>query len=251
MPARLRPHVAAIYAFARIADDYADEPGRSDDERIRLLDDWRAKLHDTAPHKGVPSQVGRRRMSFSALHDTIQRFELPVALFDDLLSAFKQDVTTTRYESWADVLDYCRRSANPVGRLVLRLSGYRDAASRSRLRRGVHGAATDELLAGPGDRLVARPAVRARRNVAAPRRRPGVARWRPHDAGVDGRPARLRPAHARAVQRGPAGVRRRVGPLALRAARDLAWRHAAFSIASTSRRSTSSPPARNSASPTQ
>jgi phytoene synthase len=117
MPARLRPHVAAIYAFARIADDYADEPGRTDGERIRLLDDWRAKLHDDAQSEGI----------FVALHDTIRRFDLPVALFDDLLSAFKQDVTTTRYESWADVLDYCRRSANPVGRLVLRLSGYRDA----------------------------------------------------------------------------------------------------------------------------
>jgi squalene synthase HpnC len=134
MPARLRPHVAAVYAFARIADDYADEPGRSDDERIRLLDDWREKLHHTAPHKGVPYEAhkgvpdeARSANVFLALHDTIRRFELPVALFDDLLSAFKQDVTTTRYESWADVLEYCRRSANPVGRLVLRLSGYRDA----------------------------------------------------------------------------------------------------------------------------
>ena len=134
MPARLRPHVAAIYAFARIADDYADEPGRTVDERIRLLDDWRAKLHDTAPHKGVPYEAHKGVPDepgpanvFLALHDTIRRFDLPVALFDDLLSAFKQDVTTTRYATWADVLDYCRRSANPVGRLVLRLSGYRDA----------------------------------------------------------------------------------------------------------------------------
>jgi len=123
MPAHLRPHVAAIYAFARIADDYADQPGRSVDERIRLLGDWRERLHHdeaTAPRTGVPDV-------FPALHDTIQRFDLPVQLLDDLLSAFTQDVTTTRYATWADVLDYCRRSANPVGRLVLRLSGYRDA----------------------------------------------------------------------------------------------------------------------------
>jgi len=126
MPAHLRPHVAAIYAFARIADDYADEPGRTVDERIRLLDDWREELHAPAPHQGVPYEPGSANV-FLALHDTIQRFDLPVTLLDDLLSAFKQDVTTTRYATWDDLFDYCRRSANPVGRLVLRLSGYRDA----------------------------------------------------------------------------------------------------------------------------
>ena len=66
------------------------------------------------------------RAIFIALHDTIDRFSLPMQLFDDLLNAFVQDVGTTRYSTWADVLDYCRRSANPVGRLVLRLSGYHD-----------------------------------------------------------------------------------------------------------------------------
>jgi squalene synthase HpnC len=115
MPARLRPHVAAIYAFARTADDFADEPGREPEERLRLLDEWQAKLHRP------PDEA-----TFVALHDTIERFQLPVGLFEDLLSAFRQDVVTTRYESWATVLDYCRRSANPVGRLVLRLSGYKD-----------------------------------------------------------------------------------------------------------------------------
>jgi squalene synthase HpnC len=117
MPARLRPHVAAIYAFARTADDFADEPGREPDERLRLLDEWQQKLH-RPPGDGI----------FIALHDTIERFDLPLELFEDLLSAFKQDVVTTRYVSWDAVLDYCRRSANPVGRLVLRLSGYRDDA---------------------------------------------------------------------------------------------------------------------------
>ncbi len=116
MPARLRRHVAAIYAFARTADDFADEPGRAPDERLRLLDEWQGKLHQ-APVDAT----------FLALHDTMEQFQLPVGLFEDLLSAFKQDVVTTRYASWEAVLDYCRRSANPVGRLVLRLSGYRDA----------------------------------------------------------------------------------------------------------------------------
>jgi phytoene synthase len=116
LPSHLRPHVAAVYAFARTADDFADEPGRTPDERLRLLAEWRALLHD--PEADRPE--------FLALHDTITRFALPVQLFDDLLDAFTQDVTTTRYGSWSAVLDYCRRSANPVGRLVLRLTGYRD-----------------------------------------------------------------------------------------------------------------------------
>lgn len=122
MPAELRKHVAAIYAFARTADDFADEPGRENDERFRLLADWRALLHEP----GATSRQPGAESIFAALHDTIDRFELPVSLFDDLLDAFGQDVTTQRYQTWAAVLDYCRRSANPVGRLVLRLSGYRD-----------------------------------------------------------------------------------------------------------------------------
>ena len=116
LPHELRPHIAAVYAFARTADDYADEPGYDVDQRLRLLQEWRQKLHD--PADASPE--------FRALHHTIDRFELPLQLFDDLLDAFTQDVTTTRYATWAAVLDYCRRSANPVGRLVLRLSAYRD-----------------------------------------------------------------------------------------------------------------------------
>jgi phytoene synthase len=116
LPKPLRPHVAAVYAFARTADDYADEPGYDIDERLRLLQEWRHRLHD--PDEPMPE--------FVALHHTIEQFDLPIALFDDLLDAFTQDVTTTRYATWEAVLDYCRRSANPVGRLVLRLSGYDD-----------------------------------------------------------------------------------------------------------------------------
>ena len=114
MPAALRPHVAAVYAFARGADDIADEPGRSSAERLALLDEWSAHLRQ-APQSAV----------FEALDDTRRRFDLPLELFDNLLSAFKQDVEKTRYDSWEEVFDYCRRSANPVGRLVLRLAGVR------------------------------------------------------------------------------------------------------------------------------
>jgi hydroxysqualene synthase len=116
LPAPMRPHIAAIYAFARTADDFADEPGIAPAERLRLLDDWHQRL--LAPPGSDPV--------FVALANTIREHRLPVSLFEDLLSAFRQDVTTTRYETWGDVLDYCRRSANPVGRLVLRVAGYDD-----------------------------------------------------------------------------------------------------------------------------
>lgn len=119
MPSHLRRHVAAVYAFARTADDFADEPGRDTDERLQLIEDWRSRLHHRSGIRD-PDQI------FLALHHTIEQFDLPIELFDDLLDAFAQDVTVHRYLTWLDVLDYCRRSANPVGRLVLRLSGYRD-----------------------------------------------------------------------------------------------------------------------------
>jgi squalene synthase HpnC len=118
LPRHLRPHVAAIYTFARTADDFADEPGRKPAERLELLEEWGRRLQSTAL-PGV-SSTG----VFAALAHTRRQFALPIEPFEDLLSAFRQDVTTTRYETWADVFDYCRRSANPVGRLVLRLLGY-------------------------------------------------------------------------------------------------------------------------------
>jgi phytoene synthase len=122
LPRGMRPHVAAVYAFARTADDFADEPGREPDERLRLLAGFRDRLHASA-------DGGDRDGSdpiFVALQDTIERCGLPVPLFDDLLSAFEQDITVHRYDSWHDVDDYCRRSANPVGRLVLRIAGVRN-----------------------------------------------------------------------------------------------------------------------------
>jgi squalene synthase HpnC len=126
LPAPMRPHIAAIYAFARTADDFADEPGVATDERVRLLDDWGRRLQASVDGKGLSSDLGEDPL-FLALGHTIRQCRLPPGLFEDLLSAFRQDVTTTRYETWNEVLDYCRRSANPVGRLVLRVAGYDSA----------------------------------------------------------------------------------------------------------------------------
>ncbi len=128
LPRDARPHVAAVYAFARAADDFADEGNLERAERHRLLDSWRDRLHHAAsgarpgpaPQPGEPAHAVA---IFLAVGETIRARALPVALFEDLLSAFRQDVDVTRYSTWADVLDYCRRSANPVGRLVLRIAG--------------------------------------------------------------------------------------------------------------------------------
>ena len=129
VPAPMRRHIAALYAFARAADDFADEGTRAVADRHRLLDGWKARLDAaaTAPVPGPPPGNGEPANTveiFLALGDTIRRKRLPVLLFEDLLSAFAQDVTVTRYAAWDDVLDYSRRSANPVGRLVLRIAGY-------------------------------------------------------------------------------------------------------------------------------
>lgn len=121
LPKRMRPHIAAIYAFARTADDYADEPGRTPSERLALLDGWERQLDEAS--RGTPGSSA----IFLALADTMERCGLPVGLFSDLLSAFRQDVVVHRYATWAEVMDYCRRSANPVGRLVLGVAGVHDS----------------------------------------------------------------------------------------------------------------------------
>ena len=126
IPKRMRRAVAAVYAFARRADDFADEPGFAVEERLRLLDDWRQRLLRAAA--GVTPSTTPEDLIFVAVADAMRVHDLPVALFDDLLSAFRQDVTVTRYATWDAVLDYCSRSANPVGRLVLRIAGHRDPA---------------------------------------------------------------------------------------------------------------------------
>jgi phytoene/squalene synthetase len=102
VPAPMRRHVAALYAFARAADDFADEGSRAVADRHRLLDGWKARLNAavTAPAPGPPPRDGEPPNTveiFMALGDTIRRKRLPVVLFEDLLSAFTQDVTVTRY----------------------------------------------------------------------------------------------------------------------------------------------------------
>jgi phytoene synthase len=116
----MRPHIAALYAFARTADDFADEGHRPAEERFALLDDWQHRLHGCR----VVEECDQDDQVFLALGDTIRRRRLPMGLFDDLISAFRQDITTHRYQTWDAVLDYCRRSANPVGRFALRIGGY-------------------------------------------------------------------------------------------------------------------------------
>jgi squalene synthase HpnC len=117
LPPHLRTPVELIYRFARAADDFADEGDLSNDERLTLLAGFSAEL--SRIEAGSPPQTDL----FKQLAPMIAERQLPVGLFHDLLSAFAQDVTKKRYADLADVLDYCRRSANPVGRLLLVLYG--------------------------------------------------------------------------------------------------------------------------------
>ncbi|MFZ6769264.1 squalene synthase HpnC [Undibacterium sp. Di26W] len=117
MPARLRPAVNVIYAFARSADDIADEGDASPEERLRQLAVYEAELDCIEKNSSSESQL------FKALAAVIHKYDLPLQCFRDLLSAFKQDVVTTRYADFPSLLDYCARSANPVGTLMLHLYG--------------------------------------------------------------------------------------------------------------------------------
>ena len=128
IPRPKRRYVAAIYAFARIADDFADEgygqdsiPALSVSDRLSALEKWESQLLDSS--KGRASHP-----VFIALGRTVGDLSLPLELLRDLLSAFKQDVLKLRYQDFTSLLDYCRRSANPVGRLILRVFGYNDEA---------------------------------------------------------------------------------------------------------------------------
>ena len=125
-PPRLRPAIAAIYGFARTADDIADEGDALPPTRLTDLAAFRADLMATV--NGLPPSA-RWAGVFERLGPVITQFGLPVNLLTDLLSAFEQDVVKQRYASQHELLDYCRRSANPVGRLLLHLYGVGDAAS--------------------------------------------------------------------------------------------------------------------------
>lgn len=113
LPRHLRQHFVNIYAWCRWADDLADDCGDAP-QRLALLDDWEAQLHRCAASE-ADDPIG------VALAETIREFDLPLEPFCDLLAAFRQDQRQTHYESFGELLAYCRLSANPVGRLVLRL----------------------------------------------------------------------------------------------------------------------------------
>jgi squalene synthase HpnC len=119
LPARLRQHFFNVYAYCRISDDLGDEVGDTA-ASLQLLDQWQLELD--ACYSGNP-----RHPVFVALADTVRRFDIPKQPFLDLLTAFRQDQSITRYPTFEDLLGYCRNSANPVGWLVLYVCGYRDA----------------------------------------------------------------------------------------------------------------------------
>lgn len=120
LPPDKRKYIYAIYAFARQADDFADEPGiGSKDERVHLLEQWEKKLSDCFDSK-ADGPV------FIALGVTVRDCGIPIEPLKNLLKAFKQDVKKNRYESFEEVLCYCENSANPIGRLVLNVFGSKD-----------------------------------------------------------------------------------------------------------------------------
>lgn len=123
LPARLRKAVRVIYAFARSADDIADEGHASPTDRIAALDAYEAELDRIDAGQPPASAL------FVELAAVIAEYEvLDTRPLRDLLSAFRQDVVKTRYANWPELLDYCRRSADPVGRIMLALHGERDPA---------------------------------------------------------------------------------------------------------------------------
>jgi squalene synthase HpnC len=124
LPKRLRQHFYNVYAYCRISDDLGDEVG-DPQQSLELLEQWETELN--ACYAGSP-----KHPVFVALADTVKQFSIPKHEFSDLLIAFRQDQTVTRFETFNDVLAYCRYSANPVGHLVLYLCGYRDV-ERQRL----------------------------------------------------------------------------------------------------------------------
>ena len=119
LPQEKRPYVQAIYAFSRIADDFADEFQLAKEDRLAKLNDWENKLKQC--YEGYADHP-----IFVALRETVKRLDIPIEPLSNLLTAFKRDVLQNRYETFDELLDYCKYSANPVGRLVLMIFNYRD-----------------------------------------------------------------------------------------------------------------------------
>ena len=126
-PPALRPAIRAIYHFARTGDDLADEGHASASERLADLSLFRQELNAACAGRAAGE---RWRGIFEPLARCLREFALPPALLHDLLDAFEQDVRNPTYADRAELLDYCRRSANPVGRLLLHLYGITDGAAR-------------------------------------------------------------------------------------------------------------------------
>ncbi|MCU7938939.1 MAG: squalene synthase HpnC [gamma proteobacterium symbiont of Bathyaustriella thionipta] len=125
---QLRFPISAVYAFARSADDFADEGDLSNAQRLTLLEEYTTELDSIEQgmtqwsiHKGKPFIHNSENPIFIALADVIHQYKIPIRLFYDLLRAFKQDVTTRRYSSFDDIHAYCQLSANPVGQILLHL----------------------------------------------------------------------------------------------------------------------------------
>lgn len=119
LPAEKRPYIQSIYAFARTADDFADEDLLDPEKRLQKLDEWEFLLKECF-------QGRAQHPIFIALHETVSKLSIPIEPLSDLLKAFKQDVQKNSYKSFDELLDYCKYSANPVGRLVLMIFGYKD-----------------------------------------------------------------------------------------------------------------------------
>jgi squalene synthase HpnC len=125
LPAHLRAPIRVIYAFARSADDIADEGTASPEERYAALAIYEQELYCIEQQQKPQTQL------FQELETVIKQYAIPLQAFKDLLSAFKQDITTTRYTNFDGLLDYCRRSANPVGRIMLSLFKQQTASNQT------------------------------------------------------------------------------------------------------------------------
>lgn len=118
LPAKQRPHIHAIYAFARTADDFADE-AEFEGRRLEEIGKWRDLLDTCVEGK-------TQHPLFLALANTIQEHQLPIGLFHDLLNAFEQDVHQNRYQTWEEIVAYAKKSADPIGRLYLQIHGFKN-----------------------------------------------------------------------------------------------------------------------------
>ncbi len=126
LPASLRRPVAVIYRFARSADDFADEGDLPASQRLALLHEYRQEL------QRIEAGGATQQPLFADLGEIVRQHRLPLQLFHDLLDAFSQDVVKCRYADFAEVMDYCRRSADPVGRLLLHLFDAADCDNLAR-----------------------------------------------------------------------------------------------------------------------